>query len=140
VWSHPERLAAVLGLLRIVVAFLFIAHGLQKLIGFPAGMPGPPQGLASLMGVAGLIETAGGAFMLAGLFTRIVAFILSGEMAVAYFTQHAQRGFWPLTNGGELAVLYCFLFLFFAVAGSGAWSLDAFRRNAHEPWSSQEDR
>ena len=83
-----------------------------------------------MMGVAGVLETAGGVLMLLGLFTRPVAFVLSGEMAVAYFTQHAPQGvwWWPILNGGELAVLFCFIWLFFCVAGPGPWSLDALRR------------
>lgn len=118
----------VLSVVRIVVAFLFIAHGTQKLFGFPAapgGEPAPPLDLTSQMGVAGILETFGGMLLLAGLFTRPVAFLLCGEMAVAYFTRHAPKSFWPALNGGELAVLYCFLFLFFVAAGAGVWSLDA---------------
>ena len=116
-----------LSVLRIVVAFLFIAHGTQKLFGVPAapGQPGGPLDLTSQMGVAGMLEVFGGALLLLGLLTRPVAFLLCGEMAVAYFLRHAPQGFWPVLNGGELAVLYCFLFLFFVVAGPGVWSLDA---------------
>jgi putative oxidoreductase len=110
--------------LRIVAAFLFLAHGTQKLLGFPGGSR---FAITSLMGLAGLIETAGGALMLAGLFTRVTAFILSGEMAYAYFTTHMPRGTWPINNGGELAVLYCFLWLFFSAAGAGPLSVDRLR-------------
>ena len=118
----------LLSVLRVIVGFLFMMHGAQKLFGFlaPPGAPGPP--LMSQMGIAGVLEFFGGILFLLGLFTRPVAFILSGMMAVAYFQAHAPQGFWPLQNRGELAVLYCFLFLFFAVAGGGEWSLDRLLR------------
>ena len=120
----------VLALLRIVTAYLFLQHGTAKLLGIPAvemfkaGVP-----LMSMAGVAGLLEIVGGTLMLIGLFTRPTAFILSGQMAFAYFIAHASRGnaLVPMLNGGELAVLYCFVFLYFAVAGAGAWSIDAMR-------------
>ena len=112
------------GVLRIVAAFLFLAHGTQKLFGFPAPGPGGTVALGSLLGVAGLLELVGGVLLLIGLWTRPVAFLLSGEMAGAYFMGHAGRGFWPLLNGGELAALYCFVWLFFAAAGPGAFSAD----------------
>ncbi|HEV7890461.1 MAG TPA: DoxX family protein [Pyrinomonadaceae bacterium] len=110
--------------LRIITGFLLMAHGAQKLFGFlaPPGMPAATMG--SLMWVAGVLEFFGGLLILIGLFTRPVAFILSGMMAVAYFMAHAPGGFWPLENKGELAVLYCFVFLFFAAAGAGVWSVD----------------
>lgn len=111
----------LLSVLRIVAAFTFIAHGTQKLFAFPLG---PRAALASQMGAAGIIETAGGALMLLGLFTRPVAFVLAGEMAYAYFTAHAPRGTWPIQNGGELAVLYCFVWLYFAATGPGPLSVD----------------
>lgn len=114
--------------LRIVAAFLFAAHGTQKLFGAPAAPPGASVELFSLLGVAGVLETFGGLLLLLGLFTRPVAFVLSGEMAVAYFRSHAPRGFWPILNRGELAVLFCFLLLYVAAAGPGPWSLDALRR------------
>ena len=114
----------LLSLMRIVVAFLFIEHGGQKLFGFPVALPGPPIALFSQFGLAGVIEFCGGLLLILGLFTRWAAFILSGEMAVAYFTVHAGQGFWPLANHGELAVLYCFVFLYLAAAGGGPWSLD----------------
>jgi putative oxidoreductase len=116
-----------LSVLRIVAAFLFMQHGGQKLFGFPA----PPQvtyPLFSLIGVAGILELFGGLLLFLGLFTRAVAFLLSGLMAVAYFMAHSPQGFWPLLNRGELAVLYCFVFLYLAAAGSGSWSLDQLRR------------
>jgi putative oxidoreductase len=118
----------LLSALRMAAAFLFIAHGTQKLIGFP--VPGPRFQLFSMLGAAGIIETVGGVLMLLGLFTRPVAFILSGQMAVAYFTQHAPRGTWPIANGGELAALYSFLWLYFVGAGPGPWSVDRFRGRA----------
>src|SRR5688572_19268830 len=114
-----------LSVLRIVVALLFMAHGSQKLFGAPGAPPGgttPP--LLSLMGLAGVLEFFGGLLILMGLFTRPVAFILSGMMAVAYFMVHAPRGSLPIVNQGELAVLYCFIFLYFAVSGGGSWSVD----------------
>ena len=110
-------------LLRIVVGFTFSLHGWQKLFGLFGGV-GAPVRLASVLGAAGILETIGGALIFLGLFTRPVAFILCGEMAVAYFRQHAPHGFWPIKNGGELAVLYCFIFLLIASAGAGPWSLD----------------
>src|SRR5436853_2676074 len=113
----------LLSVLRIVTAFLFMAHGAQKLLGFPAPMTSPPA-LFSLIGLSGALELVGGLLLLGGLFTRPVAFILSGEMAVGYFMAHAGQGFWPLLNRGELAALYCFVFLYLAAAGGGPWSLD----------------
>ena len=114
--------------LRIVVAFLFMAHGAQKLFGVPTVEPRHTVALLSLMGLAGVLEAFGGLLVFLGLFTRPVAFLLAGEMAVAYFRSHAHRAVWPILNGGELAVLYCFVFLFLAMAGGGSWSLDAWYR------------
>ena len=113
----------LLSVLRIVVAFMFLEHGLQKLFGFPVPRE-TATALLSLTGVAGILEFFGGLLLLLGLFTRSLAFLLSGEMAVAYFMAHAPQGFWPLLNHGELAALYCFVFLYFAVAGGGSWSYD----------------
>lgn len=120
----------LLSVLRIIAAFLLIAHGAQKLFGFlaPPGMPTPPA--LSLMWVAGVLEFFGGLLLLVGFLTRPVAFILSGLLAVAYFTAHAPGGFWPLQNKGELAVLYCFVFLYLAAAGPGPWSVDRALRRA----------
>jgi putative oxidoreductase len=114
----------LLSVLRIITGFLLIAHGAQKLFGFlaPPGMPAATMG--SLMWVAGVLEFFGGMLFLIGLFTRPVAFILSGLMAVAYFMAHAPGGFWPLQNKGELAVFFCFVFLYFAAAGGGEWAAD----------------
>ena len=118
----------LLSVLRIIAAFLLIAHGAQKLFGFlaPPGAPAPP--LFSQIWIGGILEFFGGLLLLVGLFTRPVAFILSGMMAVAYFQSHAPGGFWPLQNKGELAVLYCFVYLFLAVAGGGEWSVDRLLR------------
>ena len=110
----------VLSILRIVVALLFLEHGLSKFFGFP--VPGPP--LSGLLILAALLETVGSLFLLVGAYTRIVAFILSGEMAFAYFMAHAPRSVYPVVNGGELAVIYCFIFLYFAFAGGGPLSVD----------------
>jgi putative oxidoreductase len=114
----------LLSVLRIVAASLFIAHGTQKLFAYPASGPRSPVPLQSRLGAAGVIESIGGTLMLVGLFSRPV-FVLSGEMAVAYFTQHAPHGAWPIVNGGELAVLYCFIWLYVVAAGPGPLSLDA---------------
>src|SRR5215470_14548199 len=119
-WS-PRVLAA----LRIVTALLFIEHGLMKLVAFPAAVPGLPSPLPTILLVAALIEIVGGALIAVGLFTRIAAFICSGEMAVAYFMFHATKGFWPAVNQGDAAILFCFVFLYFVFAGAGAWSVDA---------------
>ena len=119
----------ILSVLRIVTAFLFMQHGGQKLFGFPAPSQAPHP-LLSLIGVAGIMEFFGGLLLLIGLFSRPVAFLLSGEMAVAYFMAHAPQGFWPLLNRGELAVMYCFVFLYLFIAGGGSWSIDRLgRRN-----------
>jgi len=119
----------LLSVLRIVVAFLFMQFGTAKLFGLPA--PIMPDGgtapVGSLAGIAGLLEAFGGIFILVGLFTRPVAFLLAGEMAVAYFYGHAPQGFWPVLNQGTPAILFCFVFLYFSAAGAGPWSLDAGR-------------
>ncbi len=120
----------ILGLLRIIVAFLFIQHGTAKLFAIPHIEMFDGLQLMSLSGLAGVLEVVGGALLLLGLFTRPVAFILSGEMAFAYFIAHAPQGPLPILNGGELAVMYCFVFLYFAVAGAGAFSIDAARHKA----------
>jgi putative oxidoreductase len=112
----------LLGLLRIVTALLLLQHGTAKLFGFPHVAMFDNVQLLSLLGIAGVLEFAGGVLLFLGIFTRPVAFILSGEMAVAYFIAHAQKSFFPILNQGELAVLYCFVLLYLAVAGGGAWS------------------
>ena len=115
----------MLSVLRMVTAFLFTIHGAQKLFGYPKAPPGGRPPLASLYGVAGILEFAGGILLLLGLFTHPVALILSGEMAVAYFKVHAPKSFWPMLNDGESAVFFCFIFLYLTFAGAGPWSLDA---------------
>jgi putative oxidoreductase len=123
------RSGEIRSLLRIVSALIFMTSGSMKLLAFPAGVP--PDGgtvpLLSQSGLGGVLELVGGALVLVGLFTRPAAFILSGEMAVAYFQFHFPTSFWPTINGGIPAVLYCFLWLYFSAAGAGPWSLDAAR-------------
>jgi putative oxidoreductase len=127
IWA--ERMLSVL---RIVAALLFLEHGTQKLLGFPAGAtPGPM--VTTLLGIQGLIELIGGALLLVGFFSRIVAFFLAGDMAVAYFMAHAPQSFFPVLNRGDAAILYCFVFLFIAVAGPGPWSLDRTMRKGAAP-------
>ena len=113
--------------LRIMTGLLFLEHGSGKIIGFPAGGPAPP--LFSLFGFSGMLELVGGALIVLGLFTRPVAFVLAGEMAVAYFMAHMPKGFFPMLNGGDAAILFCFIFLYFTAAGGGIWSVDAQRKN-----------
>jgi len=120
----------LLGLLRIITGFLYLQHGTAKLFGTPHVAMFDGLQVMSLMGVAGILELVGGALLLLGLFTRPVAFILSGQMAAAYFMAHAPQGFLPILNGGELAVLYSFIFLYFAAAGGGAFSIDGLRGKA----------
>jgi putative oxidoreductase len=117
----------LLSVLRIVTALMFLQHGTAKFFGFPHVAGFDNLQIFSLLGAAGVLEIVGGVLLLIGLFTRPVAFILSGFMAVAYFMAHAPQGFYPLLNQGELAVLYCFVFLYLSVAGGGAWSADAAR-------------
>ena len=117
-----------LSLLRIIAALLFMEHGLMKLLHFPAPQPGAPDPLPTMLLAAAWIEVVGGGLLTLGLFTRAAAFVCSGQMAVAYFTAHASQGFWPALNGGEPAILYCFVFFYRVFAGGGAWSLDAMRR------------
>jgi putative oxidoreductase len=118
----------ILSVLRIMTALLLLQFGMAKLLGFPVFeyLNNIPR--FSLPWTAGVLELVGGALLLIGLFTSPVAFVLSGLMAFAYFLGHAPRGFFPLTNGGTLAVLFCFLFLYLAAAGGGAWSVDALMR------------
>jgi len=116
----------VLSIVRIVVALLFLEHGTSRLFGFPSPLPTPE--FLSLHWFAGAIELVGGALLLPGLFTRPIAFILSGEMAFAYFMSHAPHGFFPIINRGDPAILYCFIFLYIAFAGAGPWSLDGLMR------------
>ena len=118
----------LLSVLRIVTGFLFIEHGTQKWLLFPGGTTRAT--VENLGGIAGIFELVGGALIIMGLFTRPVAFVLSGVMAFAYFIAHAPQGFWPILNKGELAVLYCFVFLYLAAAGAGPLSLDRIMRRA----------
>jgi len=117
----------LLSMLRIVAAFMFILPGTMKLFAFPMGMP--PDGSTAIfmsqIWIGGILEVFGGGLLLFGLFTRPVAFILAGEMAVAYFQFHFPQGLWPIMNGGVAAALYCFVWLYFSAAGGGPWSLDA---------------
>ncbi|HVR19417.1 MAG TPA: DoxX family protein [Polyangiaceae bacterium] len=116
-------------LLRIMAGFMFMLAGTTKLFAWPtaghAGQGGGPVELMSQMGLAGVLESGGGLLLMLGLFTRPVAFIVSGEMAVAYFQAHLPQSFWPTANGGVTAALYCFIWLYFSAAGAGPWSLDA---------------
>ena len=118
----PTRYAPyTYALFRIVFGLMFLSHGLQKLFGMFGGQSAP---IASVFGIAGMIELLFGTLIMAGFFTRIAAFLASGEMAVAYFMVHQRMALWPLQNQGELAVLYCFAFLYIAARGAGPWSVD----------------
>ncbi len=121
----------LLSILRIMTGLLFLAHGTSKLLRFPV-VQHYPDGvtLFSFSGLIGVLELVGGILIVLGLFTRLTAFIMSGFMAVAYFMAHAPRGFHPINNGGELAIMFCFVFLYLAAAGAGPWSVDA-SRSAH---------
>jgi putative oxidoreductase len=121
-----------LSILRIIVGLLFLEHGTSKYLSLPVS---PMTGVAptSLSGINGMIELVGGVMIVLGFFTRPVAFILAGDMAVAYFIAHAPRGFFPLLNAGELAIIYCFVFLYLAVAGGGEWSVDRLRAASKAP-------
>jgi len=130
--AHPDLTAKVRGIVRIVVAYLLIMHGTAKFFGVPHVAYFDNLQLFSLIGLAGVLELVGGALFLVGLFTRPVAFVLSGLLAFAYFIGHASKGYVlaPMMNQGESAVLFCFVFLYFAFAGAGAFSIDAARRRA----------
>ncbi|MCX7310523.1 MAG: DoxX family protein [Alphaproteobacteria bacterium] len=116
----------VRSIVRIVVALLFLEHGLSRLFGWPSALPSPP--VLTMYWFAGAIELVGAVFLLLGLFTRPMAFIASGEMAFAYFISHAPRNFFPILNGGDGVILYCFIFFYLAFAGAGPWSVDAIWR------------
>ncbi|GLR46115.1 hypothetical protein GCM10007880_66330 [Mesorhizobium amorphae] len=120
----------VLAILRIMTALLFLEHATMKFLQFPAAIPGVPYPLPAIMLVAGTIEVITALLMLVGFYTRLAAFIASGEMAAAYFMAHAPQGFWPALNFGEPAILFCFIFLYLALAGGGAWAIDSARRPA----------
>ncbi len=121
---QPQALA----ILRIVTGLTFMAHGVIKLFGFPDGAQPGQQEIMSLMGAAGILETVGGLLIILGLFTRPVAFILSGMMAVAYFMAHFPQSPYPAVNGGDAAILFCFVFLYLVTSGPGAWSLDGAKK------------
>jgi putative oxidoreductase len=124
----PALAPQLLSVLRIVAALMFLQSGTMKLFDWPLAMPGGgPPPVMSQVWIAGVLEAAGGFLLMIGLFTRPVAFVLSGEMAVAYFQFHFPQGFWPIVNQGQPAVLYCFLWLYLSAAGAGPWSLDALR-------------
>ena len=129
--NRDRAIAITVLLLRVVAGLIFMQAGGMKVLDWFGGIPavhgGHPK-LMSQIGIGGLLELVGGLLILSGLFTRLVAFILSGEMAVAYFQFHQPRGTWPLQHHGEAAVLFCFIFLFFAAYGAGPWSLDALWR------------
>ena len=121
----------MLSILRMIIGLLYMEHGLAKVVGFPLQPNHKAYELFTLNpGIQGLLELVGGLLLAFGLFTRPVAFVLAGNMAVAYFMAHAPKGFFPLLNGGELAIVYCFLFLYLWVAGGGEWSLDRLRAAA----------
>jgi len=120
--------AEMRAILRIVVGLLFLEHALIKLLGFPPGGKPGLQDVGSYLWIAGVIELVTSALVTLGLFTRLAAFIAAGEMAIAYWTVHAKMGFYPAVNMGEAAILFCFVFLYLAAAGPGAWSVDAARR------------
>jgi putative oxidoreductase len=133
-FRHLEKYQPQLrALLRIVTALLFMEHGLAKLIHFPVPQPGVPSPLPPLLLAAAIIEVGGGILITIGLFTRLVAFICAGEMAIGYFLFHFPKSFWPIVNMGEAAILYCFIFLYCAAAGPGAWSVAAMRMKAPAP-------
>jgi putative oxidoreductase len=125
--TSPRFTPGIRSILRIYVGLSMLQHGTGKILGFPVVPNFANVQLSSLAGVGGMIELVGGILFTIGLFTRPVAFILSGFTAVAYFMVHAGRNFYPVLNGGELAAVYCFVFLYFAFAGAGSWSLDALR-------------
>lgn len=125
--NAPVWQPRVLSLLRIMAGLLFMEHGMSKLFDFPPGPLHPTLATQPLLFVAGILECFGGALVAIGLLTRPVAFLLSGEMAIAYFMVHWPKSFFPLENGGEAAVLYCFVFFYLFAAGGGAWGLDRLR-------------
>ena len=122
-WLQTVWAPRILSLVRIVCGLIFMEHGTQKWLGFPPSAKAAPE-FFTLSGFGGMLELVGGALLVLGLLTRPVALLLSGELAVAYWIGHAPRGFFPVLNGGDAAILYCFIFLYLAFAGGGAWSLD----------------
>ena len=133
-FRHLEKYQPQLrALLRIMTALLFMEHGLAKLIHFPVPQPGVPSPLPPILVAAAFIEIIMGGLIAVGLFTRLAAFIAAGEMAIGYFMFHVPKGFWPIVNMGEGAILFCFVFLYISAAGPGAWSVDAMRMKAPAP-------
>jgi putative oxidoreductase len=129
--SQVERYAPyLLALLRVVAALLFLEHGLAKLVGFPVGAPPGPQPVMSMLGIGAIVEVITGVLVLLGLFTRPAALIASGQMAIGYWMFHAPASFYPAINGGDAAVLFCFLFLYIAAAGPGAFSVEGLFRKS----------
>lgn len=117
----------LLALLRIFAALLFMEHGTAKLFHFPVPQPGVPDPLPTILLAAAIIELIGGVLVTIGLFTRLAAFLMAGEIAIGYFMMHFPQSFWPIVNKGEAAILFCFVFLYIASAGPGAWSIDGMR-------------
>ena len=138
--SFSRYAPSLLGLLRIVAGLLFLSHGLVKLFGFPPGAQPGPQALFTMFGIGGVIELVAGTLIALGLFTRVAAFVASGEMAVAYWMFHAPNGFYPAANGGDAAILYCFLFLYLVAAGPGALALDNLIGARRSPNTAVDDR
>jgi putative oxidoreductase len=127
-FRHLEKYQPQLrALLRIMTALLFMEHGLAKLIHFPVAQPGVPDPLPAILVAAAWIEIVGGALVAVGLYTRLVAFICAGEIAIGYFMFHFPKSFWPIVNMGEAAILFAFIFFYLAAAGPGAWSIDGMR-------------
>jgi len=132
--GRKEQLTGwTLSLLRIAAALLFIEHGTQKYFGFPVPFPMGEVHVASLLGIAGLLELIGGTLVLLGVFTRPFALLLSGEMAIAYFMMHAPQNLYPIANGGEAAILFCFAFLLVAAAGPGPWAIEELIKSGRDP-------
>jgi putative oxidoreductase len=123
---QPQALAA----LRVMAALLFMEHGTAKLLHFPVPQPGVSDPLPPLLLAAAIIEIVGGTLVVLGLFTRLAAFLMAGEIAIGYFMFHFPQSFWPIVNQGEAAILYCFIFLYLAAAGPGAWSVDGAQRRS----------
>ncbi|SRR5258708_983037 len=123
----------LLAILRIVSALLFMEHGTAKLLHFPVPQPGAPTPLPTLLLAAAIIEIVGGLLVTLGLFTRLAAFLMAGEIAIGYFLFHFPKSFWPVVNLGDAAILFCFVFLYISSAGPGAWSIDAARMKVPRP-------
>ena len=132
-WDMAVMAPRMRAVLRIVAALIFLEHGTQKLFGFPAPPATGLPAMFSLYWFAAVLELVGGLLLVLGLFTRPVAFVLAGEMAFAYWMSHAPRSFFPALNGGDAAILYCFVFLYFVAAGPGAWAIDIARGREPEP-------